>query len=134
MPKKGQPVKFGTIKKERYLKLLREGGRRGASAKTIGIHRETVRAHMKADKDFAKAVNQAETEAHELIEDALFQAALAGNVTAQQVYLYNRMPDKWADRRRLEHTGKPGEPVKIEVSYEGSATKGGAEEAAREAG
>lgn len=123
MPKKGQLAKLDTIKKEKYLDLLREGGRRGASAKVVGVHRHTIANHMKKDKAFAKAVSEAEMEAHELIEDALFQAALAGNVTAQQVYLYNRMPDKWADRRRLEHTGKPGEPVKIEVSYEGRNTK-----------
>lgn len=133
MPKKGQLGKLGTIKKEKYLELLREGGRRGASAKAVGVHRNTIVNHMKKDPKFAKAVDQAEMEAHELIEDALFQVALAGNVTAQQVYLYNRMPDRWADRRHLEHVGKPGEPVKIEVSYEGRNTKSRAKRPPREA-
>ena len=121
MPKKGQPVKFGTDKKEAFLELLRQGGRRGASAVAIGISRETVRLYMKENEEFAVAVSQAEMDANELVEDALFMAATAGNTTAMQVWLYNRDPDRWADRRRheLELTG----PIKIKVEYEDAESK-----------
>lgn len=133
MPKKGKPYKLDAIKRETYLNLLREGGRRGTSAKAIGVCRSTLADLMKADVKFAKAVSKAEMEANEIIEDAMFEAARAGNTTAMQVWLYNRCPDRWADRRQLEHTGKPGEPVKIEVSYEGRNTKSRAKRPPRKA-
>lgn len=108
MPKKGQPVKFDTIKKTEFLDLLSAGGRRGASAKAVGVHRATVVDHMKKDLSFAKAVSEAERDANELMEDALFQSGLAGNVTAQQVWLYNRDSDSWTDRRQVKLGGEIG--------------------------
>ncbi len=115
MPNKGQVVKFDDIKKEAYLQLLREGGRRAASAVAVGVHRSTVVNHMKDDNgeetDFAREVSEAETEANELVVDALFQAAISGNTTAIQVWLYNRARDQWMDRRRQEVTGKGGGPI-----------------------
>lgn len=117
MPKKGQLAKLDTIKKEKYLELLREGGRRGASAKVVGVHRHTIANHMKKDKAFAKAVSEAEMDANEIIEDAMFEAARSGNTTAMQVWLYNRCPDRWADRRRYEVTGKKGEPIEHKVIH-----------------
>lgn len=56
---------------------------------------------MKANKKFAAEVAQAETDANELVEQALFNTALKGNVTAQQVWLYNRDPARWQDRRNI---------------------------------
>ena len=115
MPKKGQSVKFDTTKKERFLELLRNGGRRGASAKAVGVHRATVVDHMKADEGFAEAVSEAEMEANELVENALFSAALKGNVTAIQVWLYNRWGERWADRRKQDAAlpSKPKGPLVI---------------------
>ena len=129
-----KPYKFTNIKKAEYLKELRSGLRRGAAAESVGVTRWTVRNHIKEDPEFGSACLEAEQDAIEEVEDALYDAAIAGNVVAIQVILYNRDPQRWADRRRHEHIGKPGEPVKIEVSYEGSAPEGEAEEATREAG
>ena len=56
---------------------------------------------------------QAELEANELVENALFQAAIGGNVTACQVWLYNRMPDRWADRRNVRIGGEPEHPIDV---------------------
>ena len=56
-------------------------------------------------------------EANDLVEDALYQAAISGNVRAIEIWLYNRSPEKWADRRqsKVEMTGKEGEPLTIKV-------------------
>ena len=113
-----KPYKFGNNKKKEFLNMLREGQRRGAACAATGITRETFRQHYNSEPEFADAVNQAEMEANELVEDALFQAAIAGNVTAIQVWLYNRDSDRWADKRqtKMEHTGKDGEELKIKVT------------------
>jgi len=105
--------KFGKRRKQAYLDALRQGARRGAAAASVGVTRETVRLHRKKDPDFADAEEEAELEAHELVEDALFQAAISGNVTACQVWLYNRRPDRWQDRRNIQHTGRDGGPIEV---------------------
>jgi hypothetical protein len=61
---------------------------------------------MNADPAFADSVDQAEMGAHELVEDALFQAAQSGNVVAMIFYLKNRKPDEWRDRTEHQYSGK----------------------------
>lgn len=39
------------------------------------------------------------------VVDALYKKALAGNVVAMQVWLYNRAPEFWADKRAVAVTG-----------------------------
>jgi hypothetical protein len=47
----------------------------------------------------------AQEKANAKVENALFQSALDGNVTAQQVWLYSRCPDRWRDKRAVGHSG-----------------------------
>ncbi len=89
------PVKFGTKRKLLFLEQLRRGLRRGAAARAVGVSRETVRFHQKHDPAFAAAVEDAEMEACEEIEDKLFELALASNFRAIQMILCNRRPDRW---------------------------------------
>ena len=96
-------TKFTAKKKAAFLDLLRSGTRRCAAARAVGIDRSTAYRHSRDDPDFAAAVEEAETEANEVVEDALFKAATeGGNVTAMQVWLYNRCPDRWQDRRSVK--------------------------------
>lgn len=94
--------KFTPKKKRAYIELLCRGGRRGISAEAVGVTLQTVRAHMAADPGFASAVEDAEMHAHEMVEDALFQAACSGNVPSMIFYLCNRVPDKWINVQRSE--------------------------------
>lgn len=105
-----EPYKFTDEKKAEYIRLLSEGGRRHASAKAVGVTPPTVNAHMKDSPDFAMAVANAEIEANEIVENALFTQATKGNVTAIQVWLYNRANDRWVDKRHSEQkiTGELG--------------------------
>jgi hypothetical protein len=109
----GKPYKFDTHKKEKFLALLREGSRRGKAAKAVGVTRQTVAEHCRADPDFAAQVSTAEIVADELVEDALYTAAINGNVVACQVWLYNRQPERWKDRRaiKLQAAGTATLPV-----------------------
>jgi hypothetical protein len=79
-----------------------------------------VRRHRNADPEFAAAEQEAEMDATENIEDALYRAAIGGNVTAMQVWLYNRCPDRWRDRRNL---GKLTDPTQRAVALGGVARR-----------
>ena len=105
--------KFDSIKKDEYLELLRQGHTRGLAASLVGIHRATVSIHMKKDNGFSEAVSEAESDAIGKVENALFEAATSGNVTAIQVYLYNRNPERWADRRSVRLAGEGGWPIEV---------------------
>lgn len=99
---------FGPKKREQYLELLRNGERRGRAAELVGVDRTTVWRHQQRDEEFALACDESEILADEAVEDALYQAALAGNVVACQVWLYNRRPERWRDMRQI-HARVEGE-------------------------
>ena len=109
--------KFDRAKKDEYLGLLRESVRRGQAAQQVGVDRATVQRHMQRYPTFAQEVSQAEMLANEKVENALYTAAVSGNVTACQVWLYNRRPDAWADRRNIkaEISGKDGGPIQTDM-------------------
>ncbi|GAH51545.1 unnamed protein product, partial [marine sediment metagenome] len=115
--------KFDSIKKDEYLVLLRQGHTRGLAASLVGIHRATVSIHMNKDSAFADAVSEAESDAIGKVENALFEAATSGNVTAIQVYLYNRDPKRWADRRNIQLAGEGGGPIKTEIIVSSDTAK-----------
>ena len=94
--------KFDAARREIFLDLLRKGVRRTQACKKAGISRPTFNKYMNNNKKFAAEVAQAETDANELVEQAMFSSALKGNVTAQQVWLYNRDPDRWSDKRNSQ--------------------------------
>jgi len=108
-------VKFDTLKREKYLELLAAGGRRCASARAVGVSYETTRQYRYANPDFQELVELAEQEANEKVETALFDAALAGNVTACLAWLYSRCPERWRDMRNVRHEVEPaGEGTPLE--------------------
>lgn len=92
--------KFDRQRKKAFLDLLRKGVRRSHACKKVGISRTTLHKHIEKYPHFREKINDAEMDANELVEDSLFKAALNGNVTAQQVWLYNRDPETWRDQRR----------------------------------
>ena len=98
----GDGEKFDALKKKKYIELIKQGGRRIASAHAVGISHQTFCNHMKKDRAFKRAVSEAETQVNQLVEDALYQAALNGNVVAIQIWLYNRAPNQWRDMRSLK--------------------------------
>lgn len=57
---------------------------------------------MLADPEIAEMLAAARDRADGLIEKALFDCAARGNVSAIQMWLYNRQPDQWRDVKRIE--------------------------------
>jgi len=99
---KRRPYKFSTLKQKKFLELLEQGSRRYAAAEAVGISGGMISYHMKRDKNFAKAVDEAEMNANQIIEGALFDAAVSGNVTACLAWLYSRDPNRWQDKRNIQ--------------------------------
>ena len=111
-----KPYKFDSIKKAEYLEQLRNGHTRGYAATLTGVGRQTIYDHIKKDKGFGAAISEAEDDAIAKVENALFEAANSGNVTAIQVFLYNRNPKRWADRRNIQVSGERGGPIEVSLS------------------
>ena len=110
-PKKGQKprasarktTKFTERRRARYLELLASGALRGAASKAVGVARSTPLRAMRDEPDFAAAAEEAEMQANSEVQRALFLAATEDrNVTAMQVWLYNRLPESWVNSQRRE--------------------------------
>ena len=113
------PYKFTARRQAEYLRLISEDGLgRCAAAHAAGMSDRTVRHYAESHPEFVESRDLAEMEKHEKVADALFQTALSGNVVAQQVYLYNRCPEMWADRRNLQLTGRGGGPIRTATEIE----------------
>jgi hypothetical protein len=106
-------LKFGPRKQEEFLKLLRKGWRRTHAARKIGIDPETYRRHFKSDPGFLEKVEEAEMEANEAIEMALFKTAYEGNFNAQKFWLTNRLPDNWTDKQNVKISGDADSPLVV---------------------
>lgn len=101
MVKKCHREKFDATRRELFLDLMRKGVRRYHACKKVGISRTTLAKYINNNDKFAAEVVQAEMDANELVEQAMFKSAINGNVTAQQVWLYNRDPERWRDKRNV---------------------------------
>lgn len=93
------PYKFDADRRAKYLNLLRNGIGRRMAAAGVGLHHTTILAYRKRYPQFDREISEAESFADERVVNALFQAALKGNVAACCSWLYSRCPDEWRDRR-----------------------------------
>lgn len=93
-------AKFADKEKAKYLEALRCGNGRIHAAKAAGVSKELVRQYRNATPGWADEEYEAEHEADEKVENALFKMACGNNVAAACAWLYNRQPDRWKDRRK----------------------------------
>lgn len=92
--------KFDAKAKRRFLAQIAKGATNTAAGRSVGVTLRTVDNHLNKYPRFREALEWCQEEAIAEIESSLFLAAKSGNVTAIQVFLYNRAPERWADRRR----------------------------------
>lgn len=83
---------FTGPKREEFLQHLRQGMRRGAASDIVfgtdnPNQRRKTRDYIAANSDFELAVMDAEIEATEHVEEALYQAAISGNVSAAKAWI-----------------------------------------------
>jgi len=87
--------KVDKYKKEQFIQLLKMGNTLSMAAKMIDVATDTVLDERRRDKRFDAKVKDARYNYQIfLVEDALYTAAMGGNVTAQIFFLKNRAPDR----------------------------------------
>lgn len=106
--------KFNDVRKRKYLKLLADKGMGlVAAAHAVGVNISTVEAHRNEQPEFDEAVTHAQMDANGKVQNALYKGAIEGNTTAAQVWLYNRDPNNWRDKRNIGLEGPGGGPIEV---------------------
>lgn len=81
--------------KDQFIESLNRGMTRSEEESQCGEAPDMFRKHIREDDKFAERVDDAEVNANESVESALYQAAMGGNVTACLAWLQARMPERW---------------------------------------
>lgn len=89
---------------EEWLTLIREGTPAVLAGYEVGWLPAKTRRYM-ADPSIAELVEAAGDLAVDSIERVLFDKGKAGNMTAIQMILFNRRPERWRDVKRVEIAG-----------------------------
>ena len=80
--------------------MARDGLTDEQIASKIGINRTTLYEWIKRYPDIANALQEGKAPVDTLVEDALYKAAIGGNITAQIFWLKNRKRLAWRDAWR----------------------------------
>lgn len=93
------------MEKQQFLELLLEG--RGPLPAGLEIGWSPLRIRQVcADPEIAQLMTFIGQHMDQSVQYALYRAAMGGNVTAQQIWLFNRDPEHWKDTKRVVHEGE----------------------------
>ena len=98
------------------LKSLRAGNNLTQACQDAGIDISTLWLWRKKYKDVDEKVEEALYERNVIVEDALFEKAIKGNVTAQIFWLCNRLPERWKNVQKIEASGFEVGNIEIHIS------------------
>ena len=126
MPYKGtSKFSVNTRMLARFEALARKGLSIDQIADCLNISRATIYRHKKKNSDLSDAITKGQSKGVANVSNALYKAAMAGNITAQIFYLKNRGPDAWKDRTYIDETRhKVARPSQIDSKM--SATQAAA--------
>lgn len=85
------------------------------AAAHLGISRRTLHNWKKKSKIIATAIEIGKATVDTRVENALLTQALKGDVRACEIWLRNRKPDKWREKKELDINGDMD--FKIVVDY-----------------
>lgn len=68
----------------------------------VGVSRQTLYNWRKKYEEIDEALRMGKDVADRHVENALYTAAIEGNVTAIIFWLKNRKPDKWRDMKNVD--------------------------------
>lgn len=71
-------------------------------AQNMGITAKTLYEWKKKYSEICESLKRNKDAADRQVENALFENAINGNITAQIFWLKNRKPDKWRDKQEYE--------------------------------
>ena len=96
------PKKLKYWLKKDNLNIIKGWARNGLTdrdiAKNMGISKSTLYEYRKKSEEFDEALRENKEYADAVIENALYQKAKNGDVTAMIYWLKNRKADKWRDK------------------------------------
>lgn len=90
------------LKIQAVLESLKNGVSLFEACKQADVGWSTFWKWRKQDKELDDEVNQIIEARTQIVEDALFKAAIEGNVTAMIFWLCNRRPDRWKNINKAE--------------------------------
>jgi len=94
--------------------LARKGLSMDQIARVLGVDRSTVFKNKKNNADFADAIKNGQAKGVANVTNALYKAAMGGNITAQIFFLKNRDMAAWQDKRHIDETHRIVKPVQID--------------------
>jgi hypothetical protein len=89
------------LEAERFIELIAVGCHPVNAGIQVGWSPAKTKKQMK-DAEFNDIVTGALERANATVEEALYAKAISGNVSAIQMWLFNREPDRWRDVKRIE--------------------------------
>lgn len=89
---------------ERYLGCIRTGDMRFQAARSCGVTPRHVQLFAASHPEFADALAEAEAEAAEPIERALYEEAVVGEEWAVKLWLSRRQKERWGEPKAQETT------------------------------
>ena len=114
-----RPSKFNPARAARVLAAIADGNHKHVAARLAGVHPETVSNWLKRGEaastgvfaEFFDGFTRAEAAAEAKAIRA-WQEAISQDWRAARDFLARRFPERWADRSRVELTGRDGGPVR----------------------
>ena len=114
-----------------FLDHFRVTANLSASAKMAGVERSTVYRMMKRSPKFAEAVQEAESEALDLLEMQAWQTAIGSpardgkaakppNERLLMFFLERRRPEKYGRRQDVRISGNPAAPIAVQAQTQES--------------
>jgi transposase len=121
-----RPTKLTTEAHRKIVGLVRAGNYRETACAAAGVTPKTLRNWLaraakggksnEAYVQFALELDEAEATAELIDNNKITIAADAGDWRAAAWRLSRRSPERWGERKRLEHTGADGGPIETRQS------------------
>ena len=100
---------------EHVKQLAARGLSRDQIAAALGISRDTVFRRLKDSATFATLIKEGEALGLKAVSNALFEAALNGNVTAMIFFLKCRASEQWNDKQAVAVEAKHTFATQVET-------------------
>lgn len=84
-------------------------------ASALGIAYSTLRRHKASNEQFQAALKKGKALGIADVSSALYDAAVAGNVTAMIFFLKNRSPESWRDKPDSINDDNVPPPVQVVI-------------------
>src|SRR5574341_706472 len=117
-PKKrrGRPKKITPRVEKQLLELLSAGNSMSYVCSVLGISRMTEWDFRQKNAEYRLRLDEVLSRRVEIVEDALYTKAVAGDVQAAKFWLTNRASGKWKNEASIKVGGEEGgQPVRIGV-------------------